>query len=132
MHQIGRTIRVRPQTPIGVRNPEILMVQSVVNIPAEAEVALLGDVEILSKRNVHIPESRRTNRIIAQTHIAELPPRIIDRRIGSGRNSRVRLERSLKRVRVEPLIFAVCFRPRRAELIRISDQIRPADTDLAL
>ena len=55
----GSTVGQRRQTEICIRESEILMIQSIEELPPELEVSLLVQVELLGERRIDVPESRR-------------------------------------------------------------------------
>jgi len=62
VNQVGGPIRIRRQTPLRVGYPEILVVESVVNIPPETEVANLSFLSL-----------RRPAALLCRSHRSELP-----------------------------------------------------------
>src|SRR2546427_11119312 len=76
MDSVDATVRVGRQAPVGVRQPQALVIQSVIKLPAELEIPALSPMEVLGKREVGIPESRSAATGWPQPRRAELPPGI--------------------------------------------------------
>src|SRR5438093_13404772 len=116
MDSIDAAVWVGRQAPVRVRQPQALVVQGVIKLPPELEIAALGPMEVLGEREVGIPESRGAATGWPQPRRAELPPGIegvvIERRaigIEARRDlldhCRVRAKARRQRVRVITLIL---------------------------
>ena len=46
------------QTPVGIWNPQVLVVENVENFPTKLEVPALGKLQVLGEREVSVPVSR--------------------------------------------------------------------------
>ncbi len=50
MNHVGGSICIRPETPLRIRNSEVLMIQRVVNLPSKRHELRFGDMKIFRKR----------------------------------------------------------------------------------
>jgi len=131
VNQIHRAVRIRRQAPVGIRNPQVLVVQRVVDFPPETEILLLRQMEILGQRHVDVPEPRRAHSILAQAHVAKLPPLVEDARIGRVQKCGVRAKAGLEGRRIEPLILLILPAAATAECARIANQVDTAANGVA-
>src|SRR5262249_19392732 len=113
MHRISCTIWIRRKAPVGIRYPQVLMVQNVINLPTEREVPVLSKLKILAEGKICVPELRHAHTSDPESFCAEAPKfivRISLRRsstCGDPDNVRVRTKACLKGIRVPPTILAL-------------------------
>src|SRR5579864_4291511 len=106
MHQIRRAIRFGRQAEAGARNPQVLVIERIKQLPSKLEILLLGDVELFGERRIDVPEARTAQSWQADAGVAKLP----GARIGwtvVGPEVLVAAEGRLERGRIDPISDAL-------------------------
>src|SRR5574337_1725935 len=71
VYPISYVTRQWRQAPTRVRISQVLMVKGVKHLPTELQVPVLGDVELLDQRRIHVPEAW-VARCRSEEHTSEL------------------------------------------------------------
>jgi hypothetical protein len=76
---IRLSIWARRQAPTRVRKSQVLVIESVEDLPAELEVTALGKPELLEERRIQVPETRGAGARQSLARIAKSPVSIVVR-----------------------------------------------------
>src|SRR5207249_11665443 len=74
MDSVNAAVWVGRQAPACVRQAQALVVQCVIELPAELEISALCPMEVLSEGEIGIPESRSAATGWPQSRRTKLPP----------------------------------------------------------